>query len=134
MPDMPDKLFFQYNQFALMKEFGLVLIFKYPIWDDAQISPPPEWDKSPKVSKAETADLLEVLEILGSMQFEKYANLTYADFKITPPDQSHTELLKIIWEDKIVIDWSVQYRRLKPELADPLEKICDLIRSIGKPI
>lgn len=121
MAPLPEKLSFRFNAVQWVKNGEEMTLTIYPVWGDAQRAPPEGFEDNIRVYRLNEDEFLPFYEEMRTIDFVQYVKLTDADFKTTPPDMRHTEMLFYSVNGREVVNWGHPYARLEDAaLRQPL--------------
>jgi len=99
---------------------GVATLTLVPVWRDTQVEAPPGFETGARIQQLSKKEFSEIWHKLKTIDFNRYALLTDADFENTPPDFQHFEHLRYVVNNRVIVKWGRSYEWLKTELRAPL--------------
>jgi hypothetical protein len=129
---LPSKLQYSFGPTSLVRDSAYMAIVTAPTWESSQAPAPADFDATPCPRLISVEDFTKLWNQLNAIDLAAVTDPDSSSFEAAPPDMSAVEFLRLIIDDKTVINWSRPDYRLIPSLRGPLEVFNDSLKSAWK--
>jgi hypothetical protein len=128
--DVPKQLHYSFGGVALVREGEYVAITGVSAWTNAQVPQPTEFDPAPCARLIRLDDFARLWAALRAIDLAPLTTPPDGAFEHTPPDMNSIESLKLVVDNRTLIDWSKPDYALAAPVRRPLDAFNDSLRSL----
>ncbi len=127
----PAELTFAFgDEYSLTKRGDCIIVARAERWRDSQVSPPEDYDESPRGTLISQKDFAALWEIIGAIKFETLSDPEKLTFKAIAPGLQAREMLTVVIDKDTAVSWVRTSHRLGDESRLQLDAVVAALAEI----